>query len=478
MELLDIKEFYRLILRNLRIILSTTLVGLFVATCFTIFIPKSYSASAELFVSIPLATVEINSLAIGGNFTEQRVKTYARVVNGPDTLIPVIEELGLKEEWYELAKRVKASAPLDTSLIVLTVRDEDRVRSADIANAIGKQFEKTAGKLELEDSTGKSPVKVTLAKYATTPKSPANPKPALNLLLGLILGFGLGISIGIVRQLFDDSVKNEDQLEGLVLLGAIGFDPEAIEKPLISSIDTFHTRSESFRQLRTNIEKARASDQVRAIAVTSALPGEGKTSTVLNLGIALVQANFKVICIEADMRRPTFHKFLTFTEKSSNLSAILEQNEVINIRDLKSNAILQDENSGLQILPAGRKTKNPAELFSSPNFSSLLSLLKREYDYILVDTPPVLPVTDSGLIASVCDTSLLVVKAGRTKSQQYKGAMDNLLKVKADIAGVAINMIPLDRNGQAYGYRYGYSYNYQRKYGVYGPGDYGIKSDD
>ena len=251
---MDIKDFYRLLIRNLWLITITTLISLSISIAITFTTPKSYTAQAQLFVSIPPAAIDIGLLATGGNFTQQRVKTYANVINGPDTLKPVIETLGLDISWFDLAKKVKGSAPLDTSLINLSVSDESPELAAALANAIGKQFESTAAFLEVEDALGSSPVKVTLAKYAVVPESPSSPKPLLNFLLGLILGFGIGVGIGILRQIFDDTVKNEEQLNETGLLGAIGFDPEAGSKPLLSQISSFSTRAEAYRHLRTNLE--------------------------------------------------------------------------------------------------------------------------------------------------------------------------------------------------------------------------------
>lgn len=472
---MDIRDFYRLVIRNLwQIILSIT-IGISLSLAITLSTPKSYTAQAQLFVSTPPAALDIGLLATGGNFTQQRVKTYANVINGPDTLRPVIEALALDLEWIELAKKVKGSAPLDTSLINLSVTDNDPVMAAALANAIGKQFESTAALLEVQDALGSSPVKVTLAKFAVVPTSPSSPRPALNLLLGLILGFGLGVGIGILRQIFDDAVKNEDQLDGLGLLGAVGFDPEAENKPLISEISTFSTRSEAFRQLRTNLEFLRRDNPPQVISIASPLPGEGKTTTVLNLGIAFAQSGYKILCMECDLRRPSTNEFIKYDAEQSGVTEILSGKVPLKSKKSLISLIRYDESTGIHFLTSGKQSSNPAELLDSPTFEKLITMLREEFDYILIDSPPLLPVTDGGLIAQQADGVLLVVKAGSTKIDQFRGGRDSLTKVNAPVLGVLLNMIPLDRNGEAYGYRYGYSYGYQRKYGVYGAGDYGVE---
>jgi len=472
---MEIRDFYRLLIRHLLLISLATLLGISASTAVTIFTPKSYTAQAQLFVSIPPAAIDIGLLATGGNFTQQRVKTYANVINGPDTLKPVIEALELDVEWSELAKKVKGSAPLDTSLINLTVSEGDPVLAAALANAIGKQFESTAALLEVEDALGSSPVKVTLAKYAVVPESPSSPKILLNLLLGLILGFGLGVGIGILRQIFDDTVKNEDQLDELTLLGAVGFDPEAENKPLISEISAFSTRSEAFRQLRTNIEFLRADNPPQVISIASPLPGEGKTTTVLNLGIAFAQSGYKILCMECDLRRPSTSEYIKYNADQSGVTEILSGKIPLKSQKSLNSLVKYDESTGIHFLTSGKQAPNPAELLDSPTFEKLIRMLRKEFDYILIDSPPLLPVTDGGLIAQQADGVLLVVKAGSTKVDQFRGGRDLLSKVNASVLGVLLNMIPLNRNGESYGYRYGYSYSYQRKYGVYGAGDYGVE---
>lgn len=452
--------------------------GLGISGAITLTMTKEYTAKAVLFVSTPRSSVDIGLLATGSNFTQQRVKTYANVINGPATLDPVIETLQLKTTWDRLAKKIKANAPLDTALINLTVTDGDPQLAAKIANAVGKQFEITAGQLEVQEASGGSPVKVTLAKSAIVPRSPSQPVWGLNLLIGLLIGFGLGVTIGIIRQIFDHTVKNEEQIEGLSLLGAVGFDPSATDKPLITMVKNFSPRAESYRHLRTNLEFLRQDNPPQVIAIASPLPGEGKTSTTLNLGLALTEAHYKVLCLEADLRRPTMRKYLTLDQGEIGLSDLLSGKVSFENREALHSAIRFDKDTQLHILTSGKKVDNPSVLLHSTAFEKLLAVLRKDFDYILIDSPPLLPVTDGGLIASQSDGVLLVIKAGATRFNQFRGAKDALTKVGAEILGVVLNMIPLVRNGEDYGYRYGYSYGYRRYDGVYGASNYGYEKEN
>ena len=197
-------------------------------------------SEAEIFVSTPASTLDISALATGGSFSQQRVKSYAQIVNSPLTLEPVIQQLELKTTPEALSKAISASAPLDTVLIRLTVTDIDPQRASDIANAVADQFALTVSELELHGIGVDSPVKVSTVKRAIPASAPSAPKKSLNFLLGLILGFGLGIGIAMLRKLLDNTVKNEDDLDGTPLLAAIGFDNMADEDRKSTRLNSSH----------------------------------------------------------------------------------------------------------------------------------------------------------------------------------------------------------------------------------------------
>jgi polysaccharide biosynthesis transport protein len=164
---MDLKDYYRLVLRNLRVVIVCTLLGILAAAGITYSQTPIYQADVQLFVSTPSSALDIGALAQGSSFSQQRVISYAQVINGPGTLNPIIQALHLPYTETQLAKQVKATAPLNTVLIDVTVSDPNAQRAADIANAIGNQFSSTA--LGLESSSGNSTVKVSMVKSAIKP---------------------------------------------------------------------------------------------------------------------------------------------------------------------------------------------------------------------------------------------------------------------------------------------------------------------
>ena len=429
-----------------------------------------YESTIQLFVSTPSSAVDISALAQGSSFSQQRVKSYAQVINGSATLEPVIQKLKLPYSVQELASNVKATAPLDTVLINVSVMDADPITAANIANAIGYQFTSTASNLEFGDqATG---IKVSVVKAAIASSSPASPKKLLNLLLGIILGFGLGLALALVRIIFDNTIKNEEQLENIPLLAAITFDKEAKKKPLITDIDRYAVRSEAFRTLRTNLQFINPDSPNKVIALTSASPSEGKTTTAINLAIALSLAGHKTLFIEADMRRPKLTKYTNLTHRQFGFADLLAlpAGEISESQILKASQALGD--SGLQVISSGDLPANPSELLNSQNLETILDLSRNMFDYVIIDTPPILAVTDAAIIATKSDGVLVVIYAGNTVTSQLKGVLTAISQVGANCIGVVLNMIPTRaRDYDNYGYRYGYSYGYKYRsksnYGAY-----------
>lgn len=465
---MDLKDFYRLVLRNLLTVALSVLVGLGVAAGITFSTTPMYESKLQLFVSTQSSDFDISALVQGSSFSQQRVKSYAQIIPSPTTLTPVIKALNLDITPEKLAKRVKASAPLDTVLINVSVTDESPIRSAQIANSIGEYFSQFVNELELSREDSTPPIKVSVVKKASAPEAPATPKTTLNLLLGLVLGFGLGVGISILRQVFDNTIKNEQDLEQTPLLGAIGYDEEANSKPLITQISRYGARTESFRQLRTNLQYLRAEQPPKVIAVTSALPGEGKTSTAINLAISLAQSGFSVMLVEADLRRPKVPTYMSIPSKVAGLSEVLS-GKVEGDMQTRISSVKQHfgQEISFDVITSGVVPPNPAELLDSETFGQLVSVLRETYDFIIIDCPPTLPVADAAIISTRTDGVLIVTSAGSTRKNQFLGVREAITNVGGQILGAILNKIPYSRSYDDYGYKYGYGYGYRRKYGGY-----------
>jgi non-specific protein-tyrosine kinase len=463
---MELIQYWRLIVQNRIVIGASTLVGLVIAGAITFTTTPLYESQAQIFVSTPASTLDISALATGSSFSQQRVKSYAQIINSPKTLEPVIERLNLKITPIELAKKITAIAPLDTVLISLSVRDFQPARAALIANSVAEQFGVTVADLELYGIGVDSPVKVSTVEDAFPANSPISPNKAINFALGIVLGFAVGIGLCSVRKSLDNTVKNENDLDGSPLLAAIGFDENADEKPLITQIGRYAARTEAFRTLRTNLQFLNPDAHPQVIVMTSALPNEGKTTSSINLALSLAQAGAKVILVEADLRRPKVPLYLEMSSMSEGLSDLISGPKKLTPQGIK--AMLHPyESTGLKVLLSGMIPPNPSELLSSKKFEELIDMLRKQFEYVIIDCPPLLPVTDAAIVSAKADGCVLIVHAGATKKPHFIGSRDAIKAVGSNILGVIINKIPESSLEYEYGYRYGYPRYFGANYRPY-----------
>ncbi|CAN2214214.1 Exopolysaccharide synthesis protein [Candidatus Nanopelagicaceae bacterium] len=461
---MELLIYWRLLLGNKYLIAGTTLTCLVVSIFLAHSSEKVYQSDAQLFVSTPANTLDISALATGSSFSQQRVKSYAQIINSPLTLKPVIEELELGVTPEQLSGQISAVAPLDTVLISLSVKDANSDKAALIANSVAQQFAVVAEDLEMNNSFTGAPVKVSTVRYATANPNPISPNKKLYYLLGLLIGFALGFSIAGLRKILDTTVKNSDDLFGMSLLAAIGFDASADERPLITKLGRYAARTEAFRTLRTNLKYIIPSIPAKVVAITSSLPNEGKSTTAINLAISFCQGGNSVILIEADMRRPKISNYLEIsTSLKGGLSEILLGTKKISPAILKE-SIDNYQGTDLRIIHSGKIPGNPSELLGGERFDQLIALLRKSYDYVIVDCPPLLPVADAAIISTRVDGVIILVHAGKTRKNELLGARAAIESVGASILGVVLNKIPENVRGYKYGYTYGYSKQYGNSY--------------
>lgn len=420
-----------------------------------------YKSVAQVFVSTPMAASDAGALLSGSSFSQQRVKSYAEIVNSALILDPVIQNLGLQVTAKDLAKIITAQVPADTVLLNISALDSNPQRAADIANEVAEQFSVAVESIEepLTNISGNL-VSVSIAKKAIPADSPSSPKKTVNLIISAIFGLLLGFGISHLKRSLNTTVTSEGDLFGLPLLAAIEFDYEANDKPLITQIDRYSPRTESFRTLRTSMRYIAPSIPSKVIAFTSAVPKEGKTTSALNFGISLVQSDCRTVVIEADLRRSQFSSYLLELKyrTQEGLSELLNEKGKLTPLKVTKNSV-RINNSKLWVIPSGKTPPNPSELLSSPRFDELIQILRGKFDYVIIDCPPLLPVTDAAIVASKADGVILIVHTNSTKKSELTSARAAIESVSGKIFGIVMNKIPRSGSGN-YGYRYYYQSTY------------------
>jgi succinoglycan biosynthesis transport protein ExoP len=307
---------------------------------------------------------------------------------------------------------------------------------------------------------------------ARVPTVPAGPYLPRNLAFALALGLSTGVGLAFLLDSMDNTVRTPEQAQIISALPSLGMIPlgsrsnrevgsrqrpalasskEAVE--LVTQSRPRSQMAESYRALRTSLLLTFAGGPPKVILITSALPEEGKTTTSVNSAIVLGQKGTRVLLIDADLRRPSIHKTLGMGPKIG-LSDVLTGNVTLQEAIIPS-TILPD----LFVLPAGTPPPNPAELLASNKMKTVLEELRKQYDHIVIDTPPTLSVTDAVVLSTSADAVVLVIRSGHTTKPALRRARDILLQVNARVCGVLVNAVDLSSPD------YYYHYEYQGKYG-------------
>lgn len=449
---MDLHDYLRVVRKRWRTIVAVTLALVAVAALVTLWSPKVYQARTQLFVSTTSA--DSATLYQGNNFTQQRVKSYSDIMTTPTVLDPVIRELGLMTDADHLGRQISASVPLDTVLIDVMVDDASPKQAQQIADAVGRQFAKTVTELERVSDTKASPVKVSVVRPPSTPSAPVSPKPIRNIALGLVLGLMLGLGAALLRDLLDTSIRSERDVKEVTdetVIGGIMYDADSTKRPLIVQADPHGPRAEAFRALRTNLQFIDAATHPRSMTFTSSLPGEGKTTTTANLAISMAAAGSRVCLVEGDLRRPRMLKYMGMENAVGLTNVLIGQAEL--------DDVLQPfGSSNIQVLGAGQIPPNPSELLGSEAMARTVRELESRFDYVIIDAPPLLPVTDAAVLSTITGGTVVVVGCDIVHKEQLTRGLESLQAVNGNVLGLVVNRIPTKgADAETYYYREGYA---------------------
>lgn len=218
---------------------------------------------------------------------------------------------------------------------------------------------------------------------------------------------------------------------------------------LIAHNDLKNPATEAYRVIRTSIQFAQAGKELKTLAVTSCMPNEGKSITVANFAVVLTQAGKSVLLLDCDMRNPTVHK-------NFNLSNKVGLSSCISMGTALSDAVQKTSIEGLYALTGGVIPPNPSELLGSEQMKNVLQRAKEQYDYVLIDTPPVMPVTDALIVSRFVDGMILVIASAEVKVEMARDVKKQLVNAGANILGVVLNKVRSEHHGYGYGYYYYY----------------------
>lgn len=299
---------------------------------------------------------------------------------------------------------------------------------------------------------------IVIDQHARPSLTPVSPRVFSNTLLAAVVGGMLGVGIIFLIEYLDDTIQDPELIErewGLTTMGLIPvIDVEKLPEARVMLKSPRSQEAEAYRQLRTNIQYVDASRDLKIILVTSPNPSDGKTTTAENLAVSLAQTDKRVIIVDTDLRRPRLHKVFQVSNARGLTDMFLA-------KDFDETLLQSVEIPNLKVLTSGAIPPNPAELLGSPRMKSILDWLITQADYIVLDSPPVLTVTDAVLLSQIATTTLLVTWVGRTKQKLLELAVRQINAVEGHIAGVVYNRISNKHKGSYYYYDYRSSHYYE-----------------
>lgn len=437
-------------------VVATIVVALLGTIVITATTTPLYKSSTRLFVSTYAGT-SLTDTYQGNLFSQERINSYTVLLTGEVLAQRTINALHLDISTQALRKEITARSKAGTVLIDVDVLDPSPVRARDIANTLSNEFVAMVKELETSGDGNLPDTRVVVEQPAAVASSPTVPNLVRNIALGLAAGVFLGVALAIVLDILDGTVKRREDLEtitGASVVGEIPVDKPRRTTPAISFGNDNSRIAESFRKLRTNLSFLAVDNPPRVIVVTSSIPNDGKSTTAINLALALAEADNNVLVVDGDMRRSMIHDYLKL-EGSVGLSTVLSGSIPL------SEALQETQFKGLTVLAAGAAPPNPSELLASQAAKKLLAELRGQFDYVIIDSCPLLAVTDATLLSANADGALLLARYGKTRRDQLTHATEALANVGATLLGTVFSMTP-PRDNSSYAGKYYYYYGKSR----------------
>ncbi|GAA4559955.1 polysaccharide biosynthesis tyrosine autokinase [Planotetraspora kaengkrachanensis] len=441
---MDLLYYMRLVRRGWLFLLLSLSIAVGAALVVTSNTPPEYDATTTMLFSSYDKEGSLSPAYQAGALS-QGVQSYASLL----TSRRLVSRITTGEDVERLQANITAEPVPGTVLLRAKVSDHDPARAALLANSLGSEFSRMIDQIERSTPDSRPAVKVTIVDRAEVPEEPVSPRPVVNFAIAVLIALLVAFSSLVVRDRLDTTVKTSEALQQASkssVLGVIGYERDARRHPLIVRSNRRSSRSEAYRSLRTNLQFIGVDKQPKSLVVTSCLPSDGKSSTSANLAITLAQAGWRVILVDGDLRRPRIPDYLGIEGSMGLTDVLIEKARLADVIQTWGQPCLS-------VLPSGQIPPNPSELLGSQGMRSLLAQLTSDYDMVILDAPPLLPVTDAVALAAICDGTLLVARYGKTRREQVARATELLSSINARLLGTVLNFAPA-KHGHYYGYGY------------------------
>ncbi|MFC4139894.1 MULTISPECIES: polysaccharide biosynthesis tyrosine autokinase [unclassified Microbacterium] len=461
---MELRDYTRALRRHWIAIVVMTLLGVGVGFGWAWIQTPVYQADASGLIQVKATDGTVLSPGQGDSLAKTKVPTYLEMAQWRQVAEQVAQQLDLTTPPQSLIQMVTVTNPEGTAIVKVTAQGESPEAARNLAEAWVKGLIVVIDQTEGTGAVNSAPANIVLAESAALPTSPVFPDKRMAMLVGGILGLGGGIAFAMMRAISDRRIRATDDVEKRVGIPVVGALPDAptladghrlyrndgAVAPGKATKADFAIR-ESLRMLRTNLQFMDVDHPPRTIVVTSALPGEGKSTMASNLAGALSAAGQKVVLIDGDLRRPTIAATMGVTA-DIGLTDVLAGR--VRLADVLHRV---PELPNLVMLGAGTLPHNPSELLGSDRMHELLNDLA-QHAIVIVDAPPLLSVTDAAVLTHRADGALIVASAGKTTYDLVDKAIDALEKIHGRVLGLVLNKVPMTGTGSdVYSYTYEYT---------------------
>ncbi|MCI1832503.1 MAG: polysaccharide biosynthesis tyrosine autokinase [Bifidobacterium sp.] len=437
---MTIADLMQVLRKHLIAAVAAFVVVVAAVAAFTFLSPAKYTATAELFAAYAAQSNSLQNsseMSSGASYLSTQIKTYPQLVKTQAVLQPVIDELGLDTSVADLATTVTATNPTDTFMVDISVEARDAGQSASIANAVAKNLARQISSSLYTDSTGKSPITLSVVQKAQTPLSPSSPKVVLYLAAGFVLAVIVAIGVALLKDVLNTKVDNLDdtrELTGASSLGVVPQDPllGQLRPAVISQPDG--AESEEFRRICTNISflNLHSKEGGQLLVISSTQPGEGKTTMAVNVAAALAEEGKSVLLIDADLRHPSVARKIG-VEGHVGLSHVLSG------QALPRDVVQKYWKPKFHVLPAGKRPANPSILLNSTIMREVVEQALLQYDDVILDTAPMTVANDATVFAKMADGIILVVGKGVAEKKELHESVQALHAATIPILGFVFN---------------------------------------
>ena len=490
---IDLKRLVDALLRKAWALILAAVLGASIALGGTaLFITPQYQSSAMFYVNNGSLSIGNASLSLSaGDISASRglVDTYIVILKTRETLNDVIDYAGVDMTYDQLSGMISAAAVDDTEIFRVTITHPDPETAQKLADAVSHIFPKRIDRI-IESTSAQ------VVDSAVIPSKPSSPSYTQNTLLGFVIGLVLVAVVVVIRELLDISIRVEEDITRVCTHPVLATVPDMMapskggryykyskygygntkkaangttpDTPVLIGNGISFAASESYKLLRTKLQYSFADEKTsHVIGISSALTGEGKSLTAVNLAYSLAQLDKKVLLIDCDMRRPSIAAKLSISRYPGLSGYLSGQNELEEIVHQHS---ADEEGSPFYVIASGQNPPNPIELLSSPRMAKLLAKLRETYDYVILDLPPISEVSDALAIAKETDGMLLVVRQHHCDRNALFAATRQIDFVDGRVLGVVYNCA--NEEGKGYGYYKKYYRRYYSKYGYRYEGTY------